>query len=130
MQDAVIVVGKVGEGRAALDVPHRVDAGDTDFQVLVDLDKAVVVETDAGCLGGERLSIRDAADGRQQVRAFELSLTVLPANGQPQAAAVGRLNPDRRRRGQDRDPVIAQDGGDLVRDVLVLDHHQARGAFG
>ena len=129
VQDAVIVVGKVGEGRAALDVTHRVNAGDTGLQVLVDLDEAVVVETDAGRLGGERLRIRDAADGRQQVRAFELSLTVLRANGQPQAAAVGGLNPGRRRRGQDRDPVIAQDSGDLVRDVLVLDHYQARGAL-
>src|SRR4051794_1001700 len=42
--------------------------------------------------------------------------------------AIG-LNPDRRRGGQDRDPVIAQDSGDLVRDVLILDHHQARGAL-
>ncbi len=55
---------------------------DTGFQVLVDLDNAVVVETDAGCLGGG-LGIRDAADGRQQVRAFELSLTGHPpAEGQ------------------------------------------------
>jgi hypothetical protein len=29
VQDAVIVVGTVGEGRAALDVCHRVDARDT-----------------------------------------------------------------------------------------------------
>jgi hypothetical protein len=42
-------------------------------------------------------------------------------NGQPHAAAIRLLNPDRRRRGQDRDPVIAQDSGDLVRDVLVLE---------
>src|SRR6201995_1963412 len=45
----------------------------------------------------------------------------------PSQVAAGGLNPDRRRRGQDRDPVIAQDGGDLIRDVLVLDHHQAGG---
>lgn len=63
------------------------------------------------------------------MRAFELSLTVLRANGEAQAAAVDRLNPDRRRRDQDRDPVIAQDIGDLVRDVLVLEHHQTRGAL-
>jgi hypothetical protein len=50
VQDAVIVIRRVGEGRAAGDVAHRVDAGDTGFQVLVDLDEAVVVETDAGRL--------------------------------------------------------------------------------
>jgi hypothetical protein len=63
------------------------------------------------------------------VRAFKLPLTVLPGDGRPQAAAADRLNPDGLRRGQDRDPVLAQDSGDLVRDVLVLDHHQARGAL-
>ncbi|HEY1702323.1 MAG TPA: hypothetical protein VGG75_21665, partial [Trebonia sp.] len=87
-QDAVVVVGQVGEGRPALDVSHRVDAGHAGFQVLVGLDEAPVVEANPGRLGGERLRIRNAADGRQQVRAFELPLAVLRAHGQPQAAAV------------------------------------------
>ena len=74
------------------------------------------------------LGMRPMADSRCEP--VELSLTVRRANGQPQPAAVGRLNPDRRRRGQDRDPVIAQDSGDLVRDVLVLDLQQASGRVG
>ncbi len=91
--------------------------------------EAAVVEADAGRLGGERLRVRDAAGSGQQVRAFQLLLTVRRANGQRHAGAVRRLHPDRRRGGQDRDPVIAQDRGDPVRDVLVLDHHQARGVL-
>src|ERR1700722_9554884 len=49
VQDAVFVVGKVGEGRAALDVSHRVDAGNTGFQVLVDL--ACSAQAAAGVYG-------------------------------------------------------------------------------
>src|ERR1700731_611087 len=82
-----------------------------------------------GRLGGERLSIRGAADSRQQVRTLDLSLTVLRANGQPYAAPVSQLNLNRRRRGQDRDAVVAQDRCDLIGDVLVLVRQQARGVL-
>ena len=54
------------------------------------------------------------------MRALELFFTVRCANGQPQITAAGRLNPDRRRGGQHRDSVVAQQSGDLVAHVLVL----------
>lgn len=63
------------------------------------------------------------------MRAFELSITVLGAHGQPQMAAAGLPDPQRRRRGQDLDPVVAEDGRDLLRDVVVLEHHQTRCAL-
>ena len=81
-----------------------------------------------GRLGGERLRVRYAADGRQQLRALDPPLAVRGADGERQAA-VGPLHPERRGRGQHRDPVIAQDRGDLVGDVLVFHHHQPGGAF-
>jgi len=76
-------------------VVRALEAGDTGLQVLVDLDEAVLVKANAGRFGSKCLYVGDAADGRQQVRAFRLSLAVLRAKGQPQVAASGRLNPDR-----------------------------------
>ena len=47
-QDAEVVVGDVGEGRAAVDVAEGVDSGDVGLQALVDRDVAALVQLDAG----------------------------------------------------------------------------------
>src|SRR5271165_6987909 len=66
---AVVVVRNVGEGGTALDVAESVDAGDIRFEIVVDLDEAVLVGCDSGGGEVERFGVRRASGGDKQMGA-------------------------------------------------------------
>src|SRR5690606_4363788 len=81
--DLVVVVGRVGEGAAAIAIAERPDAFDLGAQGVVDCYEATLVEPQVGVLDAEVVGVRAAADGEQQVAAFEPFglVATLRANG-------------------------------------------------
>src|SRR5437867_12684565 len=86
-QDPEIVVGDVREGRAALDVPDGVNAGDARLELLVDLDEALRVQPDPRGREAEPLGVGHAPCRGEKVRALDRALAVAAFDGQEEAPA-------------------------------------------
>ena len=87
--DDALVGGLVGEGGAGHEVADRVDLVGRRAQAAVDLDQAVVGELDAGRLEAERLDVRPAARGDDEVVGLAALLAVLEGDGAVAGDDVG-----------------------------------------
>ena len=67
--DFVVVVGRVRERAAAVDIAQRPDAGYAGGQPVVDLDEAPGIGDDAGAIKSQVVGVGDAPDREQQMRA-------------------------------------------------------------
>jgi hypothetical protein len=89
-QDAEIVVGNVGEGRAAFDVSESEDARRGGFQFPIYFNVATVIDRDAGGGNVQRIGVGSAAGGDEQVRAVEDAGFVADLDGEMDFGTIWR----------------------------------------
>ena len=68
--DAGVIIGEMGEFRAADHVADRIDAAIRGLELLVHLD-AVLGELDAGAIEAQRFDVRFAAGGDEEMRSLD-----------------------------------------------------------
>ena len=107
--DTKIVVGDMGERRAAFHVAQGIDAWHVGLQVIVDGDQAPLVHLDPSSLGVEPVGIGHAADGRQQVGTVKRPLPTGCAQRQQNLPIARPCDAHRLRLEHHPDPVLAQD---------------------
>src|SRR5258708_29316235 len=128
-QNAEVIVSDVGESRPTFHITQRVDASNVRFQLPIDLDVPLLVQLYASGFGREIFGVGYTAGCRQQMRAGQLLFTLRRAHGQLHAPTAELLNLLRRRSGQDRDSILAQNLRYGVTHVFILAHKQARTAL-
>src|SRR5262249_57725434 len=69
--DLEIIVGRMGEGAAAVAIAERPGSRNIGAQLIVNLDVAAGVDGDAGLVQAEVVGIGTAADGEQQMRSYD-----------------------------------------------------------
>ena len=125
LDDSIVVVRDVGESRAAVHVPERVDAGDVRLEALVHSNEPPLVDGHPGRLEAEAVRVGKASDGYQHLGSPDrpASLGRLHRENAPRTAAR-RAHP--RRREQKLEAILAENFLDLGGDVLVLPREEMR----
>src|SRR6516225_9684658 len=121
--DAIVVEGNVRESWAAFDVAEHVDAASGCLQSIVCDDESVRICPDSGSGEIQRIGIRAAAGGNQQMGACDclrprLTLNV-EANFSVAPAGAGGVCVQ-----QNVDPILLEDVLDLLRDIAILSVQQ------
>ena len=117
--DLEVVVGRMGEGAAAIAIAQSEDALDIGREPVVDLDVAALVACNAGDVESQVVRIGAPTDRQQHVAADHRAWLLLAMQADPDAIAR-RREVDALGIEPDRDPLALQDVPDGIGDFRVL----------